>query len=471
MSDQVLREYLVSLGFKVDAVARSKFSNGLTQMDKTAGALGKTILGVTAAATTMTTIFSREMEKLYYATRRIKSSATNIQALEFGGGQIGVGAERMRGALESMARALRANPGLQGLLNSLGVKVEGRDRSDVLTDFVTQLKKMPSYVAEQYAGLFGIDADTLFMLQDGLDKLKEARDLRKQMATDIGFDADKAAEAGVKFANSMKEVWERVGLIGSRISTEMLPPMQKFADFLNRNLDSMGKWLGKHKTLGDAVLSPFKEESSRREGAPKNLFDWIFTHRVDPKKPGEPKGFLGSGADAAPGAPAADQKKDPKQILGQLEKQYAIPAGMLGRMWKKESGEGKYMLSPKGAKGHLQFMDPTAAQYGVADPMDFEQSAGGAARYMSDLMKKYKGDATLAAAAYNWGPGNLDRHGLGRAPAETLDYVNTVAPKVEQTNNYYINGAGDTKAVADRVAAQQRETNIDLVRNFTPRVQ
>jgi hypothetical protein len=177
MSDQVLREYLVSLGFKVDAVARSKFSNGLTQMDKTAGALGKTILGVTAAATTMTTIFSREMEKLYYATRRIKSSATNIQALEFGGGQIGVGAERMRGALESMARALRANPGLQGLLNSLGVKVEGRDRSDVLTDFVTQLKKMPSYVAEQYAGLFGIDADTLFMLQDGLDKLKEARDL------------------------------------------------------------------------------------------------------------------------------------------------------------------------------------------------------------------------------------------------------------------------------------------------------
>jgi len=461
MSDQaVLREYLVSLGFKVDALARSKFNQGLGQMDKTAGNLGKTILGVTAAATTMTAVFAREMEKLYYSSRRVKSSVGNIQALEFAGGQIGLGADKMRGALESMSRALRASPGLTALLNQLGVKVEGRDRADVLTDFVTQLKKMPPYVAEQYAALFGIDPDTLFALQDGLDKLKEAQDLRKRLAAEANIDLDKAAEAGMRFSNSMKEVWERLGLIGARLSTEMLPSMQKFANFLNNNLDSLNRWLGQHKSIPDAMLSPFKEETSRRTGPPKSLFDWIFTHRVDPKQPGEGKGF------AKP-----DSGKTPGALFESLEKQYALPPGLLGKMWKKESGEGTNMVSKKGALGHFQFMPNTAKEYGVSNPYDLEQSASGAARYMADLSKKYNGDIQMALAAYNWGQGNLDRQGLGRAPAETRDYVSSLSgAPIQQTNNFIINGS-DPQQTAERVAAQQRQVNADLTRNFTPRVQ
>ncbi len=461
MSDQaVLREYLIALGFKVNNLAQTKFQMGVDKMDKRVGMLGKTIIGVTAAATTMTTVFAREMEKMYYLSRRVKSSVGNIQALEFAGGQIGVGAERMRGALEGMARSIRSNPGLVGLLNQLGVQVQGRDMSDVLTDFVTQLKKMPSYKAQAYAGLFGIDPDTLFMLEDGLDKMKEADALRKRMAAEANVDLDAAAKAGRDFSNSMKEVWERVGLIGTRISMEVLSSLQKMANFLNSNLDSMNRWLGQHKTIGGALASPFKEENSRRTGGPRTWFDWIFTHRVDPKKPGEGPTFIGDSS--------AGMSKE--ALMSSLESQYALPAGLLARMYKKESANGTQLVSPKGALGPFQFMPSTAGQYGVTDPYDFNQSATGAARYLSDLYKKY-GDWQQATAAYNWGPGNLDRYGLGRAPAETRDYVSSVAPQVTQTNHFHIDGVGNPQEVADRVASQQRNVNIDLVRNFTPRTQ
>lgn len=112
--------------------------------------------------------------------------------------------------------------------------------------------------------------------------------------------------------------------------------------------------------------------------------------------------------------------------LSALEKKYGLPAGILDRMWLAESSRGKRMLSPAGAKGHFGFMDGTAKQYGVTDPNDFNQSSDGAARYLRDLIAHYGGDVNKAVAAYNWGPGNVDRKGMGRAPAETRGYLGKV---------------------------------------------
>ncbi|MEX3691887.1 transglycosylase SLT domain-containing protein [Paraburkholderia sp. BR14263] len=112
-----------------------------------------------------------------------------------------------------------------------------------------------------------------------------------------------------------------------------------------------------------------------------------------------------------------------KALFAQLEQQYRLPAGLLDSVWATESGRGANMRSPKGALGHFQFMPDTARQYGVADPMDLQQSARGAARMYADLLKANGGDVSRAVAAYNWGQGNLNRKGVANAPAETRDYV------------------------------------------------
>lgn len=89
-----------------------------------------------------------------------------------------------------------------------------------------------------------------------------------------------------------------------------------------------------------------------------------------------------------------------------------------------ESGGNAGAVSPKGAKGPYQFMDATAAQYGVSDPFNEEQSRAGARRYMNDLLEMFNGDLDSAIVAYNGGPGRLQKRGsIAAMPMESRAYL------------------------------------------------
>ncbi len=141
-------------------------------------------------------------------------------------------------------------------------------------------------------------------------------------------------------------------------------------------------------------------------------------------------------------------------LFSQLEAQYKLPSGLLDSVWSAESGRGTNMLSPKGAKGHFGFMDPTAAQYGLTDPNDLNASATAAARMYSDLLKANGGDLNKALAAYNWGQGNLNKSGLSGAPAETQDYI----AKVE-------GGMGLTRSAAPAAPVAQSSESLQRFEN------
>jgi soluble lytic murein transglycosylase-like protein len=90
--------------------------------------------------------------------------------------------------------------------------------------------------------------------------------------------------------------------------------------------------------------------------------------------------------------------------------------------------------SGAGAMGIMQLMPGTAQQLGVTDPFDAEQNIAAGVEYLSKLLKKY-GNEAHALAAYNWGPGNVDR-AIGQGsnfPEQVLQYVRNVqARKVEE---------------------------------------
>ena len=97
-----------------------------------------------------------------------------------------------------------------------------------------------------------------------------------------------------------------------------------------------------------------------------------------------------------------------------------------------ESGFDPRARSPKGALGVMQLMPVLAREYGVADPYSSAQSIDGAARHIRTLMRRYKGDLVLVAAAYNAGIGAVERYGGVPPYAETEAYVEKVQALVER---------------------------------------
>jgi soluble lytic murein transglycosylase-like protein len=95
-----------------------------------------------------------------------------------------------------------------------------------------------------------------------------------------------------------------------------------------------------------------------------------------------------------------------------------------------ESNFDPRAVSKRGAKGVMQLMDDTGRAMGVDDPFDTRQNVRGGVRYFAQLLTKYGGDEAKALAAYNAGPGAVDKAGgdLTALPQETQAYV----PKVLQ---------------------------------------
>ncbi|HHP2743059.1 TPA: lytic transglycosylase domain-containing protein, partial [Yersinia enterocolitica] len=126
--------------------------------------------------------------------------------------------------------------------------------------------------------------------------------------------------------------------------------------------------------------------------------------------------------------PGEDQQQ---ARLKQLESQYNLPSTLLDRVYLNESNRGKNLLSPAGAQGPFQFMPATGRDYGLntrEDRMDFNKSSEAAAKYLADLLKDFDGDVNQAVASYNWGQGNVKKYGLGKAPAETRNYLQKIMP-------------------------------------------
>ncbi len=97
----------------------------------------------------------------------------------------------------------------------------------------------------------------------------------------------------------------------------------------------------------------------------------------------------------------------------------------------QESTDGEQVNSPKGARGPMQLMPATAAQYGVRDICNPVENVRGGVAFLKDLMAQFQGNLMLVAAAYNAGSERVYKSNGVPPNAETVRYVASV------TNQYY----------------------------------
>lgn len=476
MTSQVLREYLVALGFKVNQSSATTFDRAVTGMEFKVDRLGKSLRNTALGAQAMVGVFAYQMEKLYYASLRTGAAVGNIQALEHAGTKIGMGAGAMTQALESLGRSFRNTPGLAQMIESWGVPVTGRDMSDVLTDIVAQLRNMPPALASDFAATyFGWDSDTTFMMTTQLEELKKAAEERKRASEQAGIDADRAAAAAREYANELRDILNLFGLLKDKVSISLLPVFKDLASTLKGATLSLIDIIGdaQQQGVGKQVAGVWEElkKDYQRLGKENDYKSWAGIKNMA----GRFMEGLGLSSREGVQLSSSAQQRTSGGLFASLEQKYGLPPGILDRYWSVESARGTNMLSKAGAMGHFQFMPSTAQEFGLKNPYDLAESADAAARKLQGLYKRYNGDASLVAAAYNAGEGRVDNYLRGIGPPlakETQDYVPKITgASLTQTNHITVNGATDPNATARAVGGAVKGAGADIARNFRGAVQ
>ena len=162
---------------------------------------------------------------------------------------------------------------------------------------------------------------------------------------------------------------------------------------------------------------------------------------------------------AAPAGPAAAGAVAPTADVGsgavpnaaEIEAaaaKHGIDPALLKALIKQESGFDPNARSPAGASGLTQLMPGTAASLGVTNPLDPAQAIEGGAKYLKQQLDAFGGDERKALAAYNAGPGAVQKFGGVPPYEETQQYVTKVLGYAEAYRAQNVTAVSSAPTVA-----------------------
>ena len=131
-------------------------------------------------------------------------------------------------------------------------------------------------------------------------------------------------------------------------------------------------------------------------------------------------------AQAETGAEKISTREQIKNIVFRAAKKHGVDEKLVNALIKQESGFNPNVKSKVGAMGLMQLMPATAKGLGVTNPMDPEQNVEGGVKYLKSMLNKYNGNVILALAAYNAGPGAVDKYDGVPPYKETQNYVKSI---------------------------------------------
>ena len=238
MNAETLKDFLISLGFKVDEAGARKFDAVVAGTTLKAIELGVKVEAAALSVVAFTAKIASGLDDLYWASQRTGATVEGIKQIGYAVSQVGGSADSARGSLENLARFIRNNPGAEGFLNRLGVQTRDasgnmRDMATIFTGVGQRLSNMPYYRANQYAQMLGLDENTLMAMRRGIGQFSGEY---TAMAKAIGYNADVAAVSSNKFMTSLRSFGLMAGMARDKIGSSLADGLAGSLDRLRRQI-------------------------------------------------------------------------------------------------------------------------------------------------------------------------------------------------------------------------------------------
>lgn len=238
MNAETLKDFLISLGFKVDEAGARKFDAVVAGTALKAIELGTKVELAAASVVAFTAKIASSLDNLYWASQRTGATVQGIKQIGYAVSQMGGSVDAARGSLENLSRFVRNNPGAEGFLNRLGVQTRDakgnmRDMATIFTGVGQRLSSMPYYRANQYAQILGIDENTLMAMRRGIGEYMGQYNAMKKA---IGFNPEQAAAASNRFMTSLRSLGEMAGMARDKIGSSLADGLTGSLDRLRRQI-------------------------------------------------------------------------------------------------------------------------------------------------------------------------------------------------------------------------------------------
>lgn len=231
----VIKEFLVSIGLKVDSTTLSKFNGFMAGTAKTVFTLASALTAAATGIEVFVTTVAGKMEDLYWSSQRLHDSVGNIQDYALGIQNLGGSAQAARASLESVMRLLRTNPGYGGLLANLGVDPK-QGATGIMEGLRRRFQAMPYFIATQYANLLGIDEATLWSMMQAKGRITGSgagSGTFNGLYHAIGMDPNKAAKAAHDFMVQLRGMEAEFTVLAEVIGYKLTPFAKMFTEWLS----------------------------------------------------------------------------------------------------------------------------------------------------------------------------------------------------------------------------------------------